>query len=95
MRVCWLSDVFDRKRILDIGLSAFALGLFVPIQIASSIAIRREDGGPAFFRQERIGKSRKPFRVLKLRTMREAKVTRVGRWLRPTGLDETMHFTAR
>lgn len=44
MRVRWLSDVFDTKRTLDIGLSAFALGLFVPVQIASSIAIRREDG---------------------------------------------------
>lgn len=92
MGVRWLSEVFDKKRTLDLGLSAFALVIFVPVQIASSIAIRTESAGPALFRQERIGKARRPFRVIKLRTMRDAKVTRMGRWLRGTGLDETMQF---
>lgn len=80
------------KRLFDISLSAFALGLFIPVQVAASIAIRSEDGGPALFRQERIGRARRPFRVFKLRTMREERVTRMGRWLRGTGLDETMQF---
>ena len=84
--------MLDTKRLFDIGLSAFALGLFIPVQVASSMAIRSEDGGPALFPQERIGKARRPFRVLKLRTMHEGQVTRIGRWLRGTGLDETMQF---
>lgn len=84
--------MLDAKRLFDIGLSAFALGLFLPVQIASSIAIRHEDGAPALFRQERMGRARRPFRVLKLRTMHEGRVTRIGRWLRGTGLDETMQF---
>ncbi len=87
-----MTRVLDTKRLFDIGLSAFALGLFIPVQVASSIAIRNEDGGPALFPQERIGKARRPFRVLKLRTMHEGQVTRMGRWLRGTGLDETMQF---
>jgi len=47
-----------------------------------------DDGRPLFFRQRRVGFRRRPFSILKLRTMRDGRITRVGRLLRATGLDE-------
>lgn len=44
------------------------------------------------FRQRRIGRGRQPFEILKFRTMRDGQVTRVGRWLRATGIDEIPQF---
>lgn len=77
---------------MDVGLSVVALALFAPVQATAAALIRLEDGGPVWFVQERIGRGRRPFRILKLRTMRDGEVTRVGRWLRATGLDETGQF---
>jgi len=82
----------DPRRAFDLVLSAGALHVFVPVQAAAAIAIRLEDGGPVVFRQRRVGRRREPFEILKLRTMRDGKVTRVGRYLRATGLDETLQF---
>lgn len=94
--------VFERvKRASDIMLALIGLVLAaVPIAIAA-IAIKLEDGGPVFFRQRRIGKHEVGFQLFKLRTMRESKVTgdpytrqgdaritRVGKVLRTTRLDE-------
>ncbi len=53
-----------------------------------AVAVLIDDGGPVLFRQERIGLGRTPFRILKFRSMRDGRVTRVGRLLRATGLDE-------
>jgi lipopolysaccharide/colanic/teichoic acid biosynthesis glycosyltransferase len=68
-----------------------------------AFAIRAEDGGAVFFRQDRIGLGNRPFRIWKFRTMRvqyadrlgavstareDTRVTRVGRFLRRTSLDE-------
>ena len=58
--------------------------------IAAAIII--DDGGPVLFRQERVGYRRRPFEILKFRTMRDGQVTRVGRLLRATGLDELPQF---
>jgi undecaprenyl phosphate N,N'-diacetylbacillosamine 1-phosphate transferase len=80
------------QRAVDVGLSLIALGIFAPVQAVAAVLIRREDGGPVLFVQERVGRARRPFRIYKLRTMREGRVTRVGRWLRATGLDETGQF---
>ena len=57
-----------------------------------SAAVWLEDGGPVFFRQERLGHHRRRFTILKFRTMRDGKVTRTGRLLRTTGLDEVPQF---
>ncbi len=58
------------KRITDC-ISAFLLMLaFSPLFLVCYIAVRREDGGPAIFRQERIGRFGKPFNIYKFRTMR-------------------------
>jgi lipopolysaccharide/colanic/teichoic acid biosynthesis glycosyltransferase len=80
------------SRPLDLAASLVALAGFAPVLAGAALAIRLEDGGPVFFRQERVGRDRRPFLVLKLRTMRDGQVTRVGRWLRATGIDEVPQF---
>jgi exopolysaccharide biosynthesis polyprenyl glycosylphosphotransferase len=57
------------KRALDIVLSTVLIAITAPIMIAASVAIKLGDKGPVLFRQERTGKGRQPFMLLKLRTM--------------------------
>jgi len=57
------------KRALDIILSGFALVVLSPLFLVVAIAIKLEDGGPAFFVQDRAGKNMKPFRMYKFRSM--------------------------
>ena len=57
------------KRALDVIGATLILVATSPIMLLSSIAIRLEDGGAAIFRQERVGKGGKTFRILKFRTM--------------------------
>jgi len=90
------------KRILDIVLSLLGLFISIPLWIMFSIAIKVEDGGPILYRQKRIGKHVQVFHVFKFRTLvqnadqvvkpwvnpGEQWVTRVGRFLRSTALDE-------
>lgn len=80
------------RSLLDVSLSAVGLVVLSPALVAASAVILAEDGAPVFFRQERLGKSRTPFMLLKLRTMRDGRVTRTGKWLRTTGLDEVPQF---
>lgn len=76
------------KRLIDYSCIAVGIFLFGPIGIVIAIIVYLEDRGKILFRQERIGKNGRPICVLKFRTMQEGKVTRVGRILRPCGLDE-------
>lgn len=90
------------KRLFDVLLSATALVLAAPLLLLAALAVRLEDGGPALFRQERVGRNGVPFQMLKLRSMRidaerdgpryaavgDRRVTRVGRLLRRTRIDE-------
>ena len=94
--------VFERiKRGSDIILSILGMVISAPLIASAALAIKLDDGGPVFFAQDRIGRHRVPFKLLKLRTMREAKgtgdpytrqgdsrITRVGRLLRTARLDE-------
>lgn len=76
------------NRALDLVVGSVALpwvGTFGAV-VATSILIA--DGRPIFFLQTRLGRGRRPFRVVKFRTMREGRVSGVGRVLRETGLDE-------
>jgi exopolysaccharide biosynthesis polyprenyl glycosylphosphotransferase len=57
------------KSVFDRSLAFAALVLLVPLLVAVALAIRLADGGPALFRQTRIGKDGQPFTVLKFRTM--------------------------
>ncbi len=91
------------KRVLDVVLSAVGLLLTAPILAAAALAVRFDSEGPALYGQERVGRGGKPFRVWKLRSMREdaedetgavwshpddERVTRVGRFLRKARIDE-------
>jgi lipopolysaccharide/colanic/teichoic acid biosynthesis glycosyltransferase len=91
------------KRPLDVTLSGLMLILSAPVSLLIAFAIKVEDGGPIFYRQERWGKGGARFKAYKFRTMvphsdkvfgikqateNDARITRVGRVLRAMGLDE-------
>lgn len=76
------------KRMFDVAGACAGLVVFAPVMAAVAIAVLIDDGRPLFFRQQRIGYRRRPFSILKIRTMRDGRTTRVGRVLRATGLDE-------
>lgn len=91
------------KRLADFILSLFALICLSPLFIAIAILIKIDSSGPVFFKQKRVGLHKKYFSILKFRTMRvdtpkdmpthllensEQYITRVGRFLRKTSLDE-------
>ena len=93
--------VFERlKRVSDILFASLGLLLALPFFPLVALAIWLEDRGPVFFRQPRVGRNRVIFDALKLRTMRvhqdgeaytregDRRITRVGRLLRATRLDE-------
>ena len=93
--------VFERiKRASDIVFSSLALTVGAPLFTLIALGIWFDDRGPVLFRQTRIGKNRVPFRLYKFRTMRpndgkdaytkvgDNRVTRVGKFLRSSRLDE-------
>lgn len=80
------------KRVVDLAFAGAASMVFAPVVAGIAVAVWLDDGGPTFFTQPRIGEAREVFRVIKFRTMRDGAVTRVGRWLRHTGLDELPQF---
>ena len=77
-----------RKRLFDIAGALGGLIAFAPVMAVVAAAILLEDGWPVLFAQSRLGRSRQPFTILKFRSMRDGRVTRAGRLLRATGLDE-------
>ena len=91
------------KRAFDVALSAFGLIASAPLWAFFAAAIKLEDGGPVFFRQERVGLGGRPFMALKFRSMHpdgeagvgavqaienDPRVTRIGRLMRATAMDE-------
>src|SRR5574342_1132085 len=80
------------KRAFDIAGAAAGLLVFAPLLAIVIVAVLIDDGRPIFFRQRRVGWRRRPFSILKIRTMRDGVITRVGRVLRATGLDELPQF---
>ena len=91
------------KRILDILLSGCGVIILSPLYLILAIAIKIDDPGPIFFRQKRVGLHKTHFQILKFRTMKmdtpkdtpthllenpEQYITRVGKFLRKTSLDE-------
>jgi len=95
------------KRAFDLSIAVLALTLLSPLFLILSLLVRMTSPGPVFFTQERVGMNGKRFRMIKFRTMRQADtldpdshwtvtndayITRVGRWLRRTNLDELPQF---
>ena len=80
------------KRAFDVAGACAGLVVFAPVMAIAMFAVLADDGRPLFFRQRRVGLRRRPFSILKLRTMRDGRTTRVGRLLRATGLDEVPQF---
>src|SRR5207244_8251073 len=80
------------KRAFDVAGACAGLLVFAPVMAIAIVAVVIDDGLPAFFRQQRLGYRRRPFSILKIRTMRDGRTTRVGRALRATGLDEIPQF---
>ncbi len=88
------------KRVIDVIASATALVALAPVMGALALAVKLDSRGPVLFRQQRLGLGSRPFTILKFRSMRtgargalvtsgaDARVTRVGRLLRRTKLDE-------
>jgi putative colanic acid biosynthesis UDP-glucose lipid carrier transferase len=91
------------KRAEDLALGVLLLFLFLPLMLAIAAAIKLDSTGPVLFRQKRLGFNNNAFEILKFRTMihmpgpelvvpqaqrNDPRVTRVGRFLRRTSLDE-------
>jgi len=80
------------KRAFDVVGACAGLLVFAPVMAVVIPAVLLDDGRPVLFRQPRLGLRRRPFFILKIRTMRGSRATRVGRILRATGLDEIPQF---
>lgn len=91
------------KRLIDFFTALICLVVFSPLMLVCYLAVKREDGGPAIFKQERIGRFGRPFNIYKFRSMRldaekdgpalyqhenETRMTKVGKFLRAHHLDE-------
>ena len=90
------------KRLMDVVISGGALLVIWPVLLLIALAIKIDDPGPVFYRQVRVGKGGKEFRIYKFRTMvvdadkkglaitvgRDNRITRMGALLRKTKLDE-------
>ena len=91
------------KRLIDLILSGCGILVLLPLYLILAIAIKIDDPGPVFFKQKRVGIHKSHFNILKFRTMKmntpkdtpthllenpQQYITRVGRVLRKTSLDE-------
>lgn len=90
------------KRLIDLALAVVALVVLSPLLLAAMLWVRADSAGPVFFRQERVGRHGRVFRIHKLRTMHvdasqrgpaitefdDPRITRAGRWLRHYRIDE-------
>ncbi|RQZ09502.1 undecaprenyl-phosphate glucose phosphotransferase [Burkholderia sp. Bp9031] len=97
----WQKEVFDRL------FAAVALVALLPLMVVIAVAVKLSSHGPVFFKQYRKGADGRKFQILKFRTMRvhaeqagvvtqatksDSRITRVGRFLRRTSLDELPQF---
>ena len=94
------------KRAMDIGLALIGLALSLPVMALVAVAVKLDSKGPILFRQKRVGERGRIFVLNKFRSMsvdaerhgpvwaaaHDPRVTRTGRWLRQTRLDELPQF---
>lgn len=85
--------MYRGKRLFDITFSLVGVVVFSPIWLMTVCLIALLDGLPIIFNQQRLGRKKQLFTVYKFRTMTsEGAVTRTGKWLRATGIDESVQF---
>ena len=94
------------KYFFDFIISLIVLIIFSPLFLILGVLIKMDSEGPVFYRQERIGKGGKPFRIFKFRTMvdnadksgvtstksDDVRITKMGRFIRRYNLDELVQF---
>lgn len=95
------------KRTVDVIASCLGMVILSPLYAALAIAVKRSGDGPILYTQERIGRHRKPFNILKFRSMvidaekdglprlssdDDSRITRIGHWMRKYRLDELPQF---
>lgn len=95
--------LFWTKRIIETALAFTGLVILLPVLLLTALAIKLEDGGPIFYRQERVGKMGRVFSLIKFRSMiqnaeadgkaqwakkGDSRVTRVGEFIRKSRIDE-------
>lgn len=94
------------KRLLDLVGATLGLLLLAPLLLGAALAVKLDSPGPVFFRQVRVGRHGRTFRIHKFRTMvvqdeggqrqitigADPRITRVGAWLRRTKVDELAQF---
>jgi lipopolysaccharide/colanic/teichoic acid biosynthesis glycosyltransferase len=90
------------KRSFDLSVAALGIVVLSPVLAVAALAVKLSSRGPVLFRQERMGRRFRPFRIYKFRTMvadapalgkpitagEDPRITRVGRWLRKMKIDE-------
>jgi lipopolysaccharide/colanic/teichoic acid biosynthesis glycosyltransferase len=79
------------KRLIDVVLAVAALLVIWPLLAVLGLAVRVSSAGPALFRQERIGRGKRPFTMLKLRTMVDGADRLVAGLLDETGADQRFY----
>jgi len=101
------ADERNLKRLMDIALTLLALVLLAPVAIVLAVLVKATSRGPVLYRQERVGLDKRPYSLLKFRTMRDdaegtgppqwasrddQRVTPLGRFMRRFRLDEIPQF---
>lgn len=105
---CSMSDcAMNIKRMVDVMVSGLCLVVLSPLYVLLALLIKFDSKGEIVYKQERIGRHNKPFKIYKFRSMvanaesdavpqltcdNDARVTKVGRWMRKYRLDETLQF---
>ena len=85
--------MYPGKRLFDVTFSLVGVLVFFPVWLVTIGLIALLDGRPIFFTQRRLGVNKAELTVYKFRTMTtDGAVTRTGRWLRTTGIDESAQF---
>jgi sugar transferase (PEP-CTERM system associated) len=95
------------RRVFNFTLALIAALISLPVAVVAAMAIKLESSGPVFYTQERVGKNGRTFKIIKFRSMRQdaeqdgqpkwaqerdPRITRVGRFLRKTRIDEIPQF---